>query len=55
MLAGDHLNAATDLGVPMIGIGLLYRYGYFRQRIDAAGRQREVYDRLDTESVPCCL
>ena len=36
----------------MIGIGLLYRYGYFRQRIDAAGRQREVYDRLDTESVP---
>jgi glycogen phosphorylase len=52
VLAGDHLKAASDLGVPMIGIGLLYRYGYFRQTIDAAGRQREVYDRLDTESVP---
>jgi starch phosphorylase len=52
VLAGDHLKAASDLGVPMIGIGLLYRYGYFRQTIDVDGRQREVYDRLDTESVP---
>jgi starch phosphorylase len=52
VLAGDHLKAASDLGVPMLGVGLLYRYGYFRQRIDAAGRQREVYDRLDTDTVP---
>jgi len=52
VLAGDHLKAASDLGVPMLGIGLLYRYGYFRQTIDASGRQREAYDRLAVESLP---
>jgi starch phosphorylase len=52
VLAGDHLKAASDLGGALIGIGLLYRYGYFRQTIDAAGRQRDIYDRLDTESIP---
>jgi starch phosphorylase len=52
VLAGDHLKAASDLGVPLLGVGLLYRYGYFRQRIDADGRQREEYDRLEPETVP---
>jgi starch phosphorylase len=52
VLAGDHLKAASDLGLPVIGVGLLYRYGYFRQTIEAGGRQREIYERLDTESVP---
>ena len=52
VLAGDHLKTASDLGVPVIGVGLLYRYGYFRQTIDGAGRQREVYDRLETDTLP---
>jgi starch phosphorylase len=52
ILAGDHLKAASDLGVPLIGVGLLYRYGYFRQTIDAHGYQREAYDRLVPEDLP---
>jgi starch phosphorylase len=51
VLAGDHLKAASDLGLPLVAVGLLYRYGYFRQIIDDAGYQREAYDRLDTDSV----
>ncbi|MDQ3469980.1 MAG: alpha-glucan family phosphorylase, partial [Actinomycetota bacterium] len=41
VLAGDHLKAASDLGVPLVGIGLLYTEGYFRQRLDAEGWQQE--------------
>ena len=41
VLAGDTLRSAADLGVPMVGVTLLHRKGYFRQRLDAAGRQRE--------------
>ena len=41
VLAGDHLRAAADLGIDMVGVTLLYRQGYFRQRIDDAGRQTE--------------
>ena len=51
VLAGDHLKAASDLGLPLVGVGLLYRYGYFRQIIDDTGYQREAYDRLDTDAV----
>lgn len=51
VLAGDHLKAASDLGLPLLGVGLLYRYGYFRQVIDDSGYQREAYDRLDTDAV----
>ena len=51
VLAGDHLKAASDLGLPLVGVGLLYRYGYFRQVIDETGYQREAYDRLDTDAV----
>ena len=43
MLAGDFLKAASDQGMPVIGIGLLYQEGYFRQMIDAEGRQHEAY------------
>src|SRR6201991_4615590 len=50
ILAGDHLKAASDLGLPLVAVGLLYRYGYFRQQIDDTGYQREAYDRLDTET-----
>jgi starch phosphorylase len=41
VLAGDHLRAAADLGIGMVGVTLLYRQGYFRQHIDDTGRQRE--------------
>jgi glycogen phosphorylase len=47
VLAGDHLKAASALGVPLVGVGLLYREGYFRQELDADGWQRERYVQLD--------
>jgi starch phosphorylase len=43
VLAGDHLKATSDLGLPLIAVGLLYRQGFGRQEIDAGGRQIEVY------------
>ncbi len=43
VLAGDHLKSASDLGVPLVGVGLLYRNGYFHQNIDADGRQQHIY------------
>jgi glycogen phosphorylase len=47
VLAGDHLKAAADLGIPLVGVGLLYRGGYFRQGVDGAGRQTEAYQPVD--------
>jgi len=52
VLAGDHLKAASELGVPLVGIGLYYRRGYFRQRLDANDRQVERYPRNDTSRLP---
>ncbi len=52
ILAGDHLKAASDLGVPIIGVGLLYRAGYFRQSLNLAGWQQERYPLLDPNSLP---
>jgi starch phosphorylase len=52
VLAGDHLKAASDLGLPVTGVGLLYRQGFGRQRIGAAGEQHEEYPELDTDEVP---
>ncbi len=49
VLAGDHLKAAADLGIPLVGVGLLYRGGYFRQGLDREGRQTEEYQRVDPE------
>jgi starch phosphorylase len=43
VLAGDHLKTASDLGVPVVGVGLLYQQGYFRQMLDERGRQLEFY------------
>src|SRR3954463_14406964 len=51
VLAGDHLKAAAELGLPLVGVGLLYRGGYFTQGIDAAGRQTEEYERVDPEAL----
>src|ERR671911_2618987 len=47
VLAGDHLKAASDLGVPLVGVGLLYRHGYFRQSLNSDGWQQERYPGLD--------
>jgi glycogen phosphorylase len=47
VLAGDHLKAASDLGVPLVGVGLFYRHGYFRQSLNSDGWQLERYPSLD--------
>ncbi|MDQ1397301.1 MAG: glycogen phosphorylase, partial [Acidimicrobiaceae bacterium] len=47
VLAGDHLKAASDLGVPLVGVGLFYRQGYFRQQLNTDGWQQERYPVLD--------
>ena len=51
VLAGDHLKASSDLGVPLVGIGLLYTEGYFRQRLDADGWQQENRAEFDPRSL----
>ena len=43
MLAGDHLKSSSDLGVPLVGVGLLYQQGYFRQYLNESGWQQEEY------------
>jgi starch phosphorylase len=55
VLAGDHLKAASDLGVPLIGIGLLYGSGYFRQSLSLDGWQLEHYPALDPLGLPLSL
>ena len=52
VLAGDHLKSVSDLGVPLIGIGLLYAEGYFRQTLNSAGWQEETYLDNNPESLP---
>ncbi len=52
ILAGDHLKSASDLGVPMVGIGLLYQQGYFRQYLNEAGWQQEFYEDNDFHNLP---
>ncbi len=52
ILAGDHLKAASDLGLPLVGIGLLYRCGYFHQYLDPNGWQQEEYPETDYYHLP---
>ena len=52
VLAGDHCKEASDMGVPLVGVGFMYPQGYFRQRISAEGWQQEVYEQLDWDSAP---
>lgn len=52
VLAGDYLKAASDLGLPVVGIGLLYAQGYFRQRLDADGLQQAIYTYNEPSSLP---
>ncbi|RYG26316.1 glycosyltransferase family 1 protein [bacterium] len=55
ILAGDHVKAASDLGIPLVGIGLLYNRGYFRQRLTHDGWQQEVYPTYDFYQMPLTL
>ena len=55
ILAGDHLKAASDLGVPIVGVGLLYRHGYFKQSLSREGWQQETYPILDPDGLPISL
>jgi starch phosphorylase len=55
ILAGDHLKAASDLGVPILAVGLLYRHGYFTQSLSPEGWQLEHYPSLDPGGLPLTL
>ncbi|WAC06415.1 MAG: alpha-glucan family phosphorylase [Thermodesulfobacteriota bacterium] len=52
VLAGDHLKSASDLGVPLVGVGLLYQEGYFHQYLNEAGWQQESYEENDFYNLP---
>lgn len=55
MLAGDHLKSASDLGIPLMGVGLLYQEGYFAQQLNEAGWQQEVPATNDFDQLPVVL
>jgi starch phosphorylase len=55
ILAGDHLKAASDLGVPVVGVGLLYRHGYFVQSLSRDGWQQARYPLVDPNNLPVSL
>src|SRR6266545_4343001 len=55
VLAGDILKEASDLGLPLVAVGLLYRSGYFHQRIDTSGLQHEYWVESDPTLLPCVL
>ena len=52
VLAGDHIKSASDLGIPLVGVGLFYSQGYFRQRLDEYGWQHEEYLQNDVNELP---
>ena len=52
VLSGDHAKAASDFGLPFVGVGILYRRGYFRQTIDADGRQHHIFQEFDFYRLP---
>jgi starch phosphorylase len=55
ILAGDHCKEASDLGVPLVGVGFMYPQGYFHQRLSVDGRQEAVYEYLDRAEAPLTL
>ena len=55
LLAGDHLKSASELGIPLVGVGLLYQKGYFRQYLNADGWQQETYPDNDVYNMPLRL
>jgi starch phosphorylase len=52
VLAGDHCKEASDLGIPLIGVGFMYPQGYFHQTVSPEGWQQEIYERLDWDKAP---
>ncbi len=52
VLAGDHIKSASDLDIPLVGVGLFYSHGYFRQQLDLNGWQQEVYLQTDVNEQP---
>ncbi|GAB2727038.1 alpha-glucan family phosphorylase [Nocardioides pakistanensis] len=52
ILAGDHLKTASDLGIPIVGVGLLYRHGYFQQSLSPEAWQEETYPVVDPDGLP---
>ena len=52
ILSGDHLKSASDLGLPLVGVGLLYKYGYFNQKIEAYGVQKSEYSEAEINDLP---
>ena len=52
ILSGDHLKSASDLGIPLVAVGLYYDQGYFRQRLDRDGWQHEEYIDVDSRLLP---
>ena len=52
ILSGDHLKSASDLGIPLVGVGLLYKQGYFNQKIESYGIQKSEYNSLELENMP---
>ena len=52
MLSGDHLKSSSDLGIPLVAVGLLYKNGYFHQKINAFGSQESEYFDIDLENLP---
>jgi len=55
VLAGDHLKSASDLGIPIVGVGLMYQQGYFSQRLNKDGLQQESYIKNDLANLPVTL
>ena len=52
ILSGDHLKSASDLGLPFVAVGLLYKNGYFHQKIDGYGNQQSIYKDIDLMNMP---
>lgn len=52
ILSGDHLKSASDLGIPLVAVGLLYKNGYFNQKIDGEGQQQTEYHEIDLYDLP---
>ena len=52
VLSGDHLKSASDLGIPLVAVGLLYKNGFFHQKINGYGQQQEEYKQNDVDSLP---
>ncbi|MEA1986201.1 MAG: alpha-glucan family phosphorylase [Candidatus Marinimicrobia bacterium] len=55
ILAGDHIKTTSDLGIPLVGVGLLYKQGYFIQRFDAEGQQESIYPSYNFDELPISL